>query len=118
MSLDRFRRGISVAHVAIRMCVGCRQRATVDQLLRVALHPGERSDDRNLTVTVLADPRRRVLGRGAWVHPDPACVALADRRRAFGRALKSSAPVNSAQVAGYVETLARPPSSRPQPSGR
>ena len=49
--------------------------------------------------TVVVDPRRRAPGRGAYVHPDPACVALAVKKRAFGRTLR--APVEAA-AAGAV----------------
>jgi len=38
---------------------------------------------------LVPDPRARLAGRGAWVHPDPACLDLAVRRRAFARALRS-----------------------------
>jgi predicted RNA-binding protein YlxR (DUF448 family) len=38
-------------------------------------------------------------GRGAWLHPDPACLAEAVRRRAFTRALR--APVRDG-AAGAV----------------
>jgi len=37
---------------------------------------------------LVADPRGRLPGRGAYVHPDPACVDLAERRKAFPRALR------------------------------
>ncbi|WP_369407278.1 YlxR family protein [Janibacter corallicola] len=40
------------------------------------------------TTTVHPDPRRRVPGRGAWLHPDTACLDLAVRRRAFSRAFR------------------------------
>ncbi|MET3922116.1 putative RNA-binding protein YlxR (DUF448 family) [Arthrobacter sp. UYEF20] len=33
------------------------------------------------------DERRRMAGRGAWLHPSEKCLALAVKRRAFGRAL-------------------------------
>jgi predicted RNA-binding protein YlxR (DUF448 family) len=33
------------------------------------------------------DLRRRLPGRGAWLHPDPECWKLAIKRRAVGRAL-------------------------------
>jgi len=45
--------------------------------------------------SAVPDPARRRPGRGAHVHPDPACLALAERRRAFGRALR---------IAGVVDT--------------
>lgn len=38
---------------------------------------------------VVPDPRRRLPGRGAWLHPDSACLDLAVRRRAFRRALRA-----------------------------
>jgi predicted RNA-binding protein YlxR (DUF448 family) len=69
--------------------VGCRRRDEVGRLLRVVA--GEN--------TVVVDPRRRSPGRGAYVHPDRACVALAVKKRAFGRTLR--APVD-AVAAGLV----------------
>jgi hypothetical protein len=37
---------------------------------------------------VVPDPARRRPGRGAHLHPDPACLAQAVRKRAFGRAFR------------------------------
>jgi predicted RNA-binding protein YlxR (DUF448 family) len=55
---------------------------------------------------VVADPRRRLPGRGAWLHPTGYCVELAVRRRAFARALR--VPVlDPAPVAEYVAQAAR-----------
>ena len=68
----------------VRTCVGCRRREEQGRLLRVVADG----------TTVRVDPRRRAPGRGAYVHPDPACVALAVRKRAFGRTLR--APVEAA----------------------
>ncbi|SDU84543.1 hypothetical protein SAMN04488544_0854 [Microlunatus sagamiharensis] len=68
----------------VRTCVGCRRRDAQDRLLRVVAEG----------TGVRVDPRRRAPGRGAYVHPDPACVALAVRKRAFGRTLR--APVDAA----------------------
>ncbi|HEY2672671.1 MAG TPA: YlxR family protein [Rugosimonospora sp.] len=67
----------------VRTCVGCRERASTSELLRVVAT--ESVDG----VTVLEpDPTRVRPGRGAHLHPDSACLALAERRRAFGRALR------------------------------
>jgi hypothetical protein len=55
-----------------------------------------------VTLPVVPDPRRRIAGRGAWVHPDPRCLELAQRRRAFARALRVSGPVDPAPVCEYV----------------
>jgi predicted RNA-binding protein YlxR (DUF448 family) len=38
---------------------------------------------------LVPDPRARIAGRGAWLHPDPACLDLAVRRRALTRALRA-----------------------------
>jgi predicted RNA-binding protein YlxR (DUF448 family) len=37
---------------------------------------------------VVPDPDGTAPGRGAHLHPTPACLALAERRRAFARALR------------------------------
>jgi predicted RNA-binding protein YlxR (DUF448 family) len=37
---------------------------------------------------VVVDLRRRLPGRGAWVHPQLACIETASRRKAWARALK------------------------------
>jgi predicted RNA-binding protein YlxR (DUF448 family) len=71
-----------------RTCVGCRGRGDRSVLLRfVAARVGGRS-------VVVPDPRRTAPGRGAWLHPDPACLDLARRRSAFGRALRIAGPVD------------------------
>ncbi|WP_298992529.1 DUF448 domain-containing protein [uncultured Pseudokineococcus sp.] len=59
-------------------------------------------------VAVVPDPRRRLGGRGAWLHPDPACLALALRRRALPRALRTGAPVDVSAVEAHLAV--RPPS--------
>ena len=40
---------------------------------------------------VVPDPRGTAPGRGAHLHPTAACFALAERRRAFARALRHDA---------------------------
>ncbi|MFN2536638.1 MAG: YlxR family protein [Mycobacteriales bacterium] len=81
----------------VRTCVGCRSRAAKPALLRVVVVDGV------LTV----DPAGRLPGRGASVHPDPACVDLADRRRAFARALRVTGPLDASPVREHLQT--RPP---------
>nr|WP_081788506.1 YlxR family protein [Candidatus Blastococcus massiliensis] len=58
--------------------MGCRKRAPVTDLLRVVARSG----------TLVPDPRRRLPGRGASVHPTSECLHAAERRRAFTRALR------------------------------
>jgi predicted RNA-binding protein YlxR (DUF448 family) len=67
----------------VRTCIGCRQRTTKLELVRVVA--GERGAD----LEVVPDPAGRAPGRGAHLHPTPACLALALRRRAFPRALRT-----------------------------
>ncbi|HET7406731.1 MAG TPA: YlxR family protein [Mycobacteriales bacterium] len=76
----------------VRTCVGCRQRAAASDLLRVVAVEGRLSPD----------PRHRMPGRGAHVHPDPACLDLAERRRAFPRALRLPGPLDATAVAAEV----------------
>jgi hypothetical protein len=58
--------------------VGCGAKAGAEALVRLVAADGR--------IALDADGRRG--GRGAWLHPDPACLARAVRRRAFGRALR------------------------------
>ncbi|GGM38507.1 hypothetical protein GCM10012275_06820 [Longimycelium tulufanense] len=82
----------------VRTCVGCRLRAGAAELLRVVVVDG----------ALVPDPRRRLPGRGAWLHPDPDCLRLAERRRAFPRALRVSGPLDVTSVRVHLEQHARP----------
>ncbi|QVQ53661.1 YlxR family protein [Spiractinospora alimapuensis] len=76
----------------VRTCVGCRRREAQDVLLRVALVDGR----------ALPDPGRVLPGRGAYVHPDAACVDRASKRRAWQRALRSRGCVDAGAVRDAV----------------
>jgi len=65
------------------------------ELLRVAVVDG----------TVVLDLRRRMTGRGAWIHPDLDCLLKAERRRAFPRALRVPGPLDVSEVRGWLERL-------------
>lgn len=80
----------------MRTCVGCRGRAPASTLLRVVavVDAG--------TVRLMVDPRHRLPGRGAYLHVDPACLAQAERRRAFGRALRVAGVLDTGAVTAYV----------------
>jgi len=44
---------------------------------------------------LVADEKAVAPGRGAWVHHTDGCVEAAIRRRAFGRALRVSGPLDT-----------------------
>ena len=88
----------------VRTCVGCRERDAKPALLRVVVADG----------VLTADPAGRLPGRGASVHLDLACVDLADRRRAFPRALRVQGPLDVGPVREHVaRVVARTESVRP-----
>ena len=72
----------------VRTCVGCRSRAPQGGLLRVVARDG----------ATVPDLRRRLPGRGAYVHRTADCVATADKRRAFARALRVPGPLDVSAV--------------------
>ena len=67
-----------------RTCVGCRTRAPAATLLRVVAQNG----------VAVPDLRRRLPGRGAHLHRDPACLVKAERRGALARALRVAGPLD------------------------
>lgn len=76
----------------VRTCVGCRQRSAQADLVRVVAENGH----------AVLDLDGRKPGRGAWLHPHTECLALAEKRRAFGRALKSERSLDLSALAAYV----------------
>lgn len=86
---------------ATRTCVGCRSRAEKSDLLRVVAvvaGPGSATAWR-----LAPDPRGRLPGRGAYVHPDPGCFDLAERRRAFPRALRLAGPLDTSALRQWFD---------------
>ncbi|SEC36147.1 Protein of uncharacterised function (DUF448) (plasmid) [Tsukamurella tyrosinosolvens] len=73
----------------VRTCIGCRRRAPATELIRVVA-----SDEVDGARTVVVDERRRLPGRGAWLHDDPSCREQARKRNAFRRALRVSGPLD------------------------
>ncbi|MCO7204457.1 YlxR family protein [Microbacterium sp. CnD16-F] len=70
----------------VRTCVGCRARAPRSSLLRIVARDG----------ALVIDEKAVLPGRGAWVHDTDTCVTTALKRRAFGRALRASTPLDTA----------------------
>lgn len=68
--------------IPIRQCLGCREHKPKNELIRAVRSPqGE----------VSLDFRGKKPGRGAYICPDPRCLARARKSRALERAF--SAPV-------------------------
>ena len=76
----------------VRTCVGCKERAVKSSLLRLVVAGNG----------IVPDPQARQPGRGAYLHPSLACFELAQRRKAFPRALRVSGPLDTAPVASYL----------------
>ena len=95
----------------VRTCVGCRSQSLAAQLLRVVVAADE----------VVPDPRHRMPGRGAWLHPNLDCLRVAERRRAFPRALRVPGPLDVERVRDYLERTALTDvigqSGTPEPGG-
>jgi predicted RNA-binding protein YlxR (DUF448 family) len=87
--------------------VGCRARADRSALLRVV------AAEVDGFWSVVPDPRRRLPGRGAWLHPATACLELAYRRRAFARALRRSEPLDLEPVRELLATSSTSSSTVP-----
>jgi uncharacterized protein len=51
---------------------------------------------------LVVDEHRVLPGRGAHLHRDLACLELAERRRAFPRALRVAGPLDPAAVRAAV----------------
>lgn len=77
-------------HVPVRTCIGCRTRAPRTELLRVIARDG----------AIEADPQAIAPGRGAWLHIG--CVSVAERRRAFARALRISGPIHLGALTEWI----------------
>uniref|UniRef100_UPI0038B32A6A YlxR family protein n=1 Tax=Lentzea tibetensis TaxID=2591470 RepID=UPI0038B32A6A len=88
------RRGSVSQHIGpVRTCIGCRTRTLPSELLRVVAVDG----------TVVPDVRRRLPGRGAWLHFDLECLRNAERRRAFPRALKVQGTLDVSVLRAHLE---------------
>lgn len=88
------------SHAGRRTCVGCRRRGDRSALLRVVAVADEA---RPGTSRVVPDLRKRLPGRGAWLHPDADCLDKAIARRAFGRALRTPDRLDLDEVVAAVE---------------
>ena len=72
----------------MRTCVGCRERSPDSELLRCT------SDGKSVRFG------RNEPGRGAWIHPRQSCLASADRRQVWSRALRVAGPLDTSGLSG------------------
>ncbi|HHU68513.1 YlxR family protein [Corynebacterium sp.] len=89
--------------IRVRTCIATRERKPDIELLRVVLDPRD-------PTRLLADPGRRLPGRGAWITPDVTALELAEQRRAFGRAFRvSGTSLDTGHVRTYLAATAAGP---------
>ena len=69
--------------IPMRQCVGCREMKPKKELIRVVRAPEG---------AVSLDFRGKLPGRGAYVCPDPACLAKARKSRGLERAFDAALP--------------------------
>ena len=72
-----------VKKIPQRQCVGCREMKNKRDLIRVVGSPEG---------TISRDFKGKLPGRGAYVGPDPACLAKARKSRALERAFETAIP--------------------------
>ena len=92
----------------LRTCVGCRNRVAASDLLRIVVEIPTDDSSRRL----VPDLRGGMPGRGAHLHPDAECLALAERRKAFGRALRVDGPLDLTPVREQVAAGTKSPCER------
>ena len=69
--------------IPMRQCLGCREMKPKKELIRVVRSPqGE----------VSLDFKGKLPGRGAYVCPNPACLAKARKAKALERAFETAIP--------------------------
>ncbi len=96
----------------LRTCIATRQKHPDTELLRVVADKGDPTGCR-----VVPDPGRRLPGRGAWIRPDLEAVELAERTRAFRRALRLSTDVDTGHVREYLAAQQQVQSAGNRPCG-
>ncbi|MEE1649183.1 YlxR family protein [Brachybacterium sp. J144] len=80
-----------------RTCVGCRQVAPREQLVRLVREPAPDG----AAPRVRVDPTGSAPGRGSWLHPEASCLDLALRRGGFARSFRGA--VDTGLVARDLE---------------
>lgn len=76
----------------VRTCIGCRRKAGKADLLRVV----------GSGTHVVPDPAAVCPGRGAYLHRSVDCLNLAERKRAFQRALRTAVALDLTEVRAAI----------------
>lgn len=84
-------------HIPMRTCIATRRKLPQSELLRIVVLQG--------SAELMADPDRKQPGRGCWITPSLDAFELAKKRKAFSRALRVSAPVDTNPVRKYLTAL-------------
>jgi len=71
---------MKVKKVPLRKCLGCNTQKQKRDMIRVV---------KNKEGEVQLDVTGRAHGRGAYICPDPECLAKAEKRKALARALET-----------------------------
>ena len=72
-----------IKKIPMRQCTGCREMKEKRSLIRVVRSPEG---------AISLDSRGKSPGRGAYLCPDPACLARARKSKALERALDTAIP--------------------------
>ncbi|MDY5785197.1 MULTISPECIES: YlxR family protein [unclassified Corynebacterium] len=88
--------------IRLRTCIATRAVFHDSQLLRLVQDPEQPG-------RIVPDPNRSLPGRGAWITPTWEAFELAEKRRAFARALRMSASADVGQVRTYLAEHAGDP---------
>ncbi|HZZ86622.1 MAG TPA: YlxR family protein [Anaeromyxobacteraceae bacterium] len=75
-----------------RTCIGCGGKAGCAALIRLVVAAGG----------AVSVDRGRSGGRGAWLHPAPACLERALKRKAFARAFRRQVAVDGEALRGQL----------------
>ncbi|WP_250544010.1 YlxR family protein [Canibacter zhuwentaonis] len=78
-----------------RTCVGCKNVAPRQSLLRVVFAEHK----------LICDDSGICPGRGSWVHENAECLSKALSRRAFTRALKVSADTDTSAIENRLKLI-------------
>ena len=86
---------VDTPRTRIRTCIATRRALPDTDLLRVVA-------DKEAPHRVIPDTQRKLPGRGAWLTPTLEAYDIAEKRRAFRRALRLKANPDSSMVREFI----------------